>query len=349
LWKEYIEIVFHLAVFEKYLYTRGLWDEALRLLTMGNNATIESGAKNEQALFLWTIGTLQREMGNYPDALTSFDQSLQIGIESKNLFLEASALMGKGYVLLYSANYNDAFLILERAVKLAKESGNNMALGEALRGLGRVALSRGQLEIAVDYFNKSEPVLKATDNKQGLAYNYRALGEIQIIYSKTNPNKIQQGHIYFDEGLRLAEEIGDPQAQAYIIRGKADAFALQGLVDKAINLYKQSEKLYRSIGDRAALAGTLCSIGDAYLAQENFEKAEGNYNEGEVLAFQMSLPRWQARSIFGRAKIMNAKGLRDQAEKLAMESRAMLHGVGHRDEEIVKEWISHLSSLDKNR
>jgi tetratricopeptide (TPR) repeat protein len=346
-WEEYKDFVLNIAIFERYLYTRGFWVDALKYLRKGLNVANELDDKPTLAILEWNIGTLQREMGNYDEAIDSFDLAMKISIDLKDDYGLASALMGKGYVLLYSADYKNGGVVFQAAVQNSISSKNKMALGEALRGLGRISISLGEINRALEYLYQSEPILREMNNYQGLSYNFRALGEAYGILSKTDTKYISLSFDCFEKGLKIAEQIGDPQAQAYIIRGQGDVYTLHGSIEKAIECYKKSELLFISVGDRASLAATLCSIGEAYLDIQELDLANTYCSQAKGLAFTMSLPRWQGRSLFLQAKIQFEMGSNQEALELARRAKKLLKKIGHRDEQLVNQWIKKI--LDEKK
>lgn len=343
LWDDLLQFTLNLAVFKRYLYTRGLWNEALRLLDRGIEACVMVGDVKNQAALYCEKGTLQREMGTYDAAIVSFETATQLSQKINDEFILASALFGHGYVLLYSSNYREAKDRLSRAVSLAHKANNPNALGEALRGLGRIELSINNLDQALQYLMRSIEVLSSTDNKQGLAYAYRALGEIHTLQGQ-----VSVGLGNFQTGLAIAQNLGDPQAQAYILRGIGDAYKTQGELILAMESYTRSEELYRNTDDRAARAGTLCSIGEVCVQLGDLDRAMQMFDQSRSLPRDINLPRWEARSLFGQAQVAHAKGDIELAGRLGRQALDQLHKVGHRDANMVEKWLGTLSVNGKD-
>jgi tetratricopeptide (TPR) repeat protein len=105
--------------------------------------------------------------------------------------------------------------------------------------------------------------------------------------------------------------------------------------------------LYKSVGDKAALAATLCSIGDAYFDIEEIDLANTYYLQSEDLAFTIPLPRWQGRSLLGKAKVLYKMGSLQEALKLARRAKELLKEIGHRDEQLVNQLIKKI--LDEKK
>jgi tetratricopeptide (TPR) repeat protein len=336
LWDDVISFVFNLSIFGKYLYVRGLWTEAIKLLEHGITACQNLGKTKELSQLFWEIGTLQRESGNYSKAFNYFSQSYAICKEANDIEGMASASFGQGYVYLYRAEYDEAKKVLEEAVSLAESSNNELALGEALRGLGRIEISIGSLDSAEKILVRSEQVLKKVGDQQGLAYNYRGLGEI---FTLRNNSDVDRSLYFYHQGLSIAEEIGDPQAQAYILRGIGDAYKKGENYLEALKAYRQSESLYRMVGDQAALAGTLCSIGEVLVINEKIKDAKKYFQESEKISLAVGQPRWQARSLLGKAKVALEEGNREEAVKLSKRAMRILRKIKHRDEKLVQEWL----------
>lgn len=324
-----------LATFERYLYTRGPWRDALELLTLAAKVSEATGLPDVQAHFLCEVGTLLRELGRYAESLDTFDKAIDLSQSNSDSYVLASAQVGKGFVLLYESRYSDAKGQLDRALQAAMTSNNRAAYGEALRGLGRIELSMGNFNDALELFHRSEPVLVEAQNRQGLAYNYRALGET---YHALRQSDIALEH--HRKGLALAEQLGDPQAQAYIYRGIGDVFLAQRNYDQAVLNYERSKQLYEIILDRAALAGTICSLGEAHLKLGKAEDAERCFDASAAIAAEMDLPRWKARSLFGKAQLLAAQGEPEKSLALAREAKAILHSANHRDEKLVDGWLT---------
>jgi len=83
----------------------------------------------------------------------------------------------------------------------------------------------------------------------------------------------------FEEGLRLATEIGDRQGQAVDLGNMGVAHYRSGEVKKAIGYYEQALAIDREIGDRRSEGADLGNLASAYADSGEAEKAIACYEQ----------------------------------------------------------------------
>jgi tetratricopeptide (TPR) repeat protein len=117
----------------------------------------------------------------------------------------------------------------------------------------------------------------------------------------------------------------------------------QGDDQQALKAYQQSENLYREIGDRAALPGALCSIGEIFIALCDFSRAQKYFEEGHTLAQSVHVTRWQGRNLWGLAQLQEKMENRSDAIGLGGQALRILEQANHRDMHLVRIWLNSIT------
>lgn len=337
-WRSVIAFAQKIAMVGGYLHSHGHWLTAIKILNKAVEACDKLNEVKTKANLLCEIGIHQRESSLYDEAETTFLEAIRLGTKLQDDSILANASFNAGYIKLYKFNAEEATSLFNDAIIFSQRSSNQNALGEALRGLGRVKLFQGDLDTAEGYIRDSSTILERAGQRQGLAYSLRSLGEI---YTEREDYETALG--YFNRALEIAKAIKDMQAIAYIDRGLGDVYQRQGDYKKALNSYSESARLYRDVGDIAALSSALCCIGETYLFLSKPDKALAFFEEGYSLAGKIpGLARWQARNLFGLARIQEWKCDRNEALILARQALQLLTGRGHRDAKLIEVWLKEL-------
>lgn len=330
-WKEVCLFTERLAIFGNFLHKRGLWKNALELLSYAKEASKEISDLKLNASFLCDMGIYERESGNYSIAKDLLEQSIIVSKSNNDIYTLSRALSNLGMILVYRRQNEDAMNCFDEAISNSEMSGNFTSLGQAILGVGRIALSQGDTAMAKEKIMRSIEILKDTKSRQLYIFALRAYGEVLSV-----ERNYDDALSFYNKALDESIKTNDIQAQAYTLRGIGDTYRYMNKSKTALSYYSKSEQLYRDVGDKAALAGALCCIGEVYFENENFGKAELFFSDGFSFS---SEPRWKARNQFGLAKIKYQKGDKLTAYKLAKQAHKELDEIGHRDAILIKSWI----------
>src|SRR5215212_8988240 len=135
-----------------------------------------------------------------------------------------------------------------------------------------------------------------------------------------------------EKGLKLSAEAGLENSLVASLRGTLGAVVRsRGEHERAKELFEDSVRLYREIGDRWGIAWTLGGLGNFFYDQGDYERAKELFEEGLALSRKLggAQPLGDYLSSLGHVYLL--EGDYEQATALTEEAAALLRARGRRD------------------
>lgn len=121
----------------------------------------EIGDGDGEARSVGTLGEAYRSLNRNDEALTLFEQQLQIAIKNGDRKRQITALGDKGVTLVKLRRYTEAILVFKEVRQLAKLTGNHEEEFNTLCNLGRAHALSGNTDEAIKTFEQQIEVGKA--------------------------------------------------------------------------------------------------------------------------------------------------------------------------------------------
>jgi CHAT domain-containing protein len=272
--------------------------EAIQLIRSGVEAAQQSIGKSEQALVLWRqigdqvweaytlrlIGTANRLLGRYGEAIQYYEQALPLARAAKDRYGEADALHNVSipYGLMgrheKSAEYSELALAIWRELKSkASEINalNNLSIGHTFMG---------RYDKAIVYSEQSLALLREVKNRTGMANTLNTLGS-----AYKHMGRYDKAVEYYEQSLALMREVKNQEYEAAVLGNIGMAYQAMGRPEKNINYQEQALAISRRVKDRAVEARTLNSLGDASRELSRFEKAIEYYEQALAIHREMKM------------------------------------------------------------
>ncbi|MBD1812076.1 tetratricopeptide repeat protein [Microcoleus vaginatus DQ-U2] len=253
-------------------------------------------------------GLQQYGIGQFPAALNSWQQALQIYRVLKNRRGEAVALDILGTIYNSLDNYGKAIEYTEQLLAIAREIKNRQIEGEALAKLGAAYRSLGNSAKAIEYSQQSLAIARELKNRQiegealsilGGAYLFLGNSAKAIEYSQLSlaiAREIQDREIesvalanlgfayrslgdfakvieYTQQYLAIARELKNRRREGLALRALGNAYLSLGDSAKAIEYSQQSLAIARELKNRQIEGEALGTLGDAYRSLGDWAKA----------------------------------------------------------------------------
>ena len=202
---------------------RGLIDQALMVLRMGNDVLQLAGALQCSAL----VSELQDDLDG---ARVSGEEALEI-FRSSGDRLEATQLANLGRLAWKQNDFKTARTLAERALALAREIGSIAATNLALLGLGNALRDQGQLSKARATLEEAIALSGSIRNQRIRAFCLDALAYVAL-----RQGQRAEAQARFAESLRLWWEIGEHAKVADSLDGHARLAAMRGHRERALRL-----------------------------------------------------------------------------------------------------------------
>ena len=269
----------------------------------------------------------------------------------------------------------------KEAVALADATGDTSRKVTLLTNLGLVAAERGDAETAESYYLESLEMARQLRLQRHLIKGLQNYGALL-----SRQGEFKKGEAAFREGLELAEEMGDPELRSHMLGNLgginlqtghfAEATArfqaglalaekighVQQMSRQHANLgrvearrsryrnahthFQQGLRLAREnqyLGDAAII---LNAWGEAYMQQDNLEKAQTLFEEAHEIGMQIDLPVQTADSRYGLARVAALRGDTANAQNWGEASRELYAKIGDNRERDVVYWLKELENDD---
>jgi tetratricopeptide (TPR) repeat protein len=272
--------------------------EAVQLTRKGVEAARQSIAKSEQALGVWRLtgdrvweaytlrllGTANRVIGRYEEAIEYYDEALTLSRAAKDRFGEGDALhnMSIPYGLMgrheKSAECSELALSIWRELKIKGSQIN------ALNNLSIAQTFLGRYDQAIVYSEQSLALLRDVKNRTGMGNTLNTLG---IAYKRVG--RYEKALEYFNQSLALMRELKDQANEAAALGNIGMTYQEMGLTERNIEFQEQALALSRKLKDRAVEARTLNSLGDASRELKRFDKAIEYYEQALAINRELKM------------------------------------------------------------
>jgi predicted ATPase/Tfp pilus assembly protein PilF len=260
---------------------RGLMTEGRRWLS--DALEISTGVQPVVlAKAYYAAGFAALGQGDYVQAKTFFEESLQLARQAGDVRLEAQSLQQIGWIVMtrgkYEAEHNTrAVELVHKALELAEQIGEKVVQSGSLNILAEVAAEAGDDEQERELYEQSLALRRELGDRRLIANSVLMLGGADLArgdYERATP--------LLQEGLSLAKELRDTWSMslALISLGRV---ALQSTGDgnEAQRLFSEALALAKERGDKRVsaeamqgVAATLCEQGDRTQAARFFGAAE---------------------------------------------------------------------------
>jgi CHAT domain-containing protein/tetratricopeptide (TPR) repeat protein len=217
---------------------------------------------------LSNLGGAYHVLGNYAKAIDYGQQSLAIAREIKNREGEGGAVLNLGIANLYLGNSVKAIEYMQQSLAIAREIKNRHMEGLALVHLGLAYNYLGNYAKSIEYTQQSLAIARSIKDRQN---EWNALGNLGATYGYLG--NYAKSIEYTQQSLAIAREIKNLQGEGRALGILGVAYKYLGNYAKAIDYGQQSLAIARSIKDLEGECLALNILGGAYLDLGNYAKS----------------------------------------------------------------------------
>ncbi|MEG4285395.1 CHAT domain-containing protein [Microcoleus sp. A006_D1] len=214
-------------------------------------------------------GLQQYQTSQFPAALNSWQQALQIYRALKNRLGEGSALGNLGIAYNLLGNYAKAIDYGQQSLAIAREIKNRLGEERSLGNLGNAYGNLGNYAQAIEYSQQQLAIAREIKDRLGEG---SLLGNLGIAY--INLGNYAKGIEYTQHSLAIAREIKDRLGEGLLLGNLGGAYVYLGNYTKGIEYTQQSLAIAREIKDRLGEGGALNNLGAAFLKADNPTESE---------------------------------------------------------------------------
>lgn len=247
------------------------------------------------------LGRAQFRGAEYPKALASYQQSLELSRTIGNRSFEARSLWGMAQVRKNQGNYPTALELNNeaRALYVALEDRG----GEMRAWLLEGALFdlTGEYRSALQSYARARALMTDADANYGLVHSEMAI-------THKNLGEFERAKALYQIALDTHKRTGFQYGQANSLLGMGVLSATLGDYAQAIALLEESLAIIRSIGERRGEVYALGQLGDLWWQLDDGVRASAAYQQQLTLAQTLGISEPQVTALDGLGTIAIARG-----------------------------------------
>ncbi len=248
---------------------------------------------------------------------------------------KANALIGLGDVYAAQGDYRRAADNYQQIMKLVESLGSKQGIAVVSVRLGDIHYYQGNFPQALGYYQRSVNLYEKLGSRQDIAHPLLRIGDA---YFAQNDNA--RALEYYQRSLKICEQTFDKGGQAFLLNRIAEVYAGQGRYEEADDFYRRSLKLQEELGLKSITAITLNGIGSIRYRQGNYTEAARLSAQATELAKEGNAPEvlWKTLTSLGQAyralkQVDRAQQSFDEAIAILEKMRGQLVG-GERDQQL---------------
>ncbi len=294
----------------------GEYDAAWSLL----EKVSKEGESRLMAEALVEMGKIRSKKGDLKRASDLLSEALEQARELPGV--RAKALRGLGVVESKLGNYPKAQELLERSAMDAMAAMDSKGMLLAHMELGNVFIGRGMYEDAIEHFSKCAAGFGPVD----LTNVYVNMGVACAFLGRPDEAKL-----HLENGVRLADETGQPRSKAYALTALAEVLMKSGAVELAKEHCFRALDIVTELDDRLGISAAYANLGKAESASRNWKESEQYYYESIAALDGMEVPRILGMRKLELGMMLKERGDAALSRKMLEESRDLFRSVGAED------------------
>jgi CHAT domain-containing protein/predicted negative regulator of RcsB-dependent stress response len=257
--------------------------------------------------------------GNDDQAAMILNIVLTISRRDNSLLGTANALIGLGDVYAAQGDYRRAADNYQQMMKLMESLGHKEGIAVLSIRLGDIHYYQGNFPQALDYYQRSVELYEKLGSTEDIAHPLLRMGDV---YFAQNDNK--RALEYYQRSLKICEQTFDKGGATFLLNRIAEVYAAQDRYEEADDFYRRSLKLQEELGIKSITATTLNGMGSIRYRQGNYSEAARLSARAAELAKDGHAPEvlWKTLTSLGQA--YRALKQVDRAQQSFAEAIAIL-------------------------
>ena len=187
---------------------------------------------------------------------------------NNSLLGTANALIGLGDVYAAQGDYRSAADNYQQIMKLAEDLGNKEGIAVVSIRLGDIHYYQGNLPQALDYYERSVALYEKLGSREDIAHPFLRMGD--VYFAQRDYTRALE---YYQRSLKICEQTFDKGGATFLLNRIAEVYAAQGRYGEAEEFYQRSLKLQEELGIKSITAITWNGIGSIRYRQGNYGEA----------------------------------------------------------------------------
>lgn len=246
---------------------QGLPLQALQYFQRGLHFREKSGYRYGIILSMHQIGSVFESLGQYDSAFSYYNRGLEQSILLDDKSAIASSLKKMGDYYRSTGVYEKALDFYYRSLKLREEIRIGYDIAESFETIGDIHWLLNNHEEALEYYTRSSDMMDLVSEGR----ETRAFDKVADVFEQKKEYTMAR-ELYM-RSLQAEAKQGNKSKVASLYHRLGNSYFHENSIDTASWYYNQSLKLAEEIGDQAQTSRCLCSIGKVLFKQRLFEDA----------------------------------------------------------------------------
>lgn len=281
---------------------------SLELSERALNQAVGPDLKIMRCRILSAMGNAHYFLGEYPSALTRYQESLEVAEELGDLELSANALNNIGIIYYVWGEHDQALDFYLRAIALGIDQDNKDGLARGYNNVANIHQTAGRFDQALGFYEKALAIHRELGNEAMVAAMHNNLGLLQ--YDMKNH---EASRTHFQTALKIEKEMDDRPGMALSLNNLGQVQEAEGQLDEALVSYRQSLELREQLEDRQGVSVSLHNIGSVQAAKENYDEAIDYLERALALAEELQVQELIRDDLLGLSEAYALAGDFEQA------------------------------------
>ncbi|SNZ00497.1 tetratricopeptide repeat protein [Flagellimonas pacifica] len=232
-----------------------------------------------KSLANYQYAVLERQKGNYTNALGFIDKYLDFHQTKKEPFSMANGLYQKAIILDDLGNFDQSLEIYYTILKIYEEANDSFSIATTLNAMGEILKNTGKKLDAMDSYNRALSLFTKIGDKTEIANCLFNIGDTYMQleqYDRALEN--------FNKALALDQETQSDWGMAYDYEALGKVYGFQENYTRALEYHDQALLLRKKLGLQRELALSHSQIGVINLKLKRYGIAETSLNNAIRIA-----------------------------------------------------------------
>jgi tetratricopeptide (TPR) repeat protein len=302
-----------------------VWGHYRTLIDLHARIHLKISNPDLQAGHLSNFGIAHFTLGDYPMAISLYEDALRIARETGNLRGQANELVHLGNCHFNAKDYPMAIGLYEEALRIDEAVGHLAGQANDLGNLGDCHFSLGDSRKAIGLHEDALRIDRTTGNRPGQCADLGNLGLAHFALGH-----FQKAADLHQEALHIATQIGDAQSQADQLGNLGLAHFALGDYQKAADLHQEALHIATQIGDAQSQADQLGNLGNCHFSLGDYDKAIELYEQALSIDHQGGRRKDEARTLANLGSCHYALGDYTRAISLYEQALGIDQRIGRR-------------------
>jgi predicted ATPase/class 3 adenylate cyclase len=276
-----------------------------------------------KAKALRQIGNNKTQIGNWNDGLKAYNESLSIVRDLGDLPQMGFVYNAIGYGYFVKGEYDEAMKYFQEALRIGKQCSDLPLIGDASNCLGMLASVKLDLDEAIQHYQDS---LKSYKELKESHYEAQAYQNLGIAHFKKGELSIADK--YYDDSLKISEKCGYIRLKAYTYLNKAELYLSLSDPENATIFCELAYQILHTLNDDIALAECHKLYGKIYRCQKNLPSAKTAFLTSLKISAECDNLANIAEVHYEMGLMYNEEGILNESLEHLEESRKIFEELG---------------------